>query len=167
LHASRTKQIFAEVLESAPKVGNIFSMPTYTFELRDGSSGIYDEIGILLPDREHALQYAHDVARELMSCCEVQTRFWRLDVYEDNATRVFEIPFATVDRTLDHLAPELRMMMEQLCERHRALSEATHAAHITMRESRALVALSRGKPYLVTYAGERTIGGSKSVSRPG
>jgi hypothetical protein len=39
--------------------------------------------------------------------------------------------------------------MEQLCERHRALSEATHAAHITMRESRALVALSRGKPGIV------------------
>jgi len=150
-------------------------MPTYTFELRDGSCGIYDESGIRLADREHALQYAHDVIRELMSCCEVQTRFWRLDVYEDNATRVFEIPFATVDRTLDHLTPELRMMMERLCERRRALTEATHAALTTMRESRALVALSRGKPYLVTYAGNmtiggagnRTIGGSKIMPRPG
>ena len=73
-------------------------MPTYTFELRDGSCGIYDESGIRLPDREHALQYAHDVVRELMSCQEMQTRFWRLDVYEDDATRVFEIPFATVDQ---------------------------------------------------------------------
>ena len=142
-------------------------MPTYTFELRDGSSGIYDEIGIRLPDRERALQYAHDVVRELMSCQEMQTRFWRLDVYEDDATRVFEIPFATVDQTLDHLTPELRMMMERLCERCRALTEVTHAAHTTMRESRALVALSRGKPYLVTCAGNRTIGGSKSMSRPG
>jgi hypothetical protein len=142
-------------------------MPTYTFELRDGSSGVYDEIGIHLPDREHALQYAHDVARELMSRREVQTRCWRLDVYEDNATRVFEIPFATVDQTLDHLVPELRITMERVCERCRALKEATHAAHITMRESRALVALSRGKPYLVTYAGDRTIGGSKSMSRSG
>jgi hypothetical protein len=142
-------------------------MPTYTFELRDGSSGIYDEIGIRLPDRERALQYAHDVVRELMSCCEVQTRFWRLDVYEDNAARIFEIPFATVDQTLDHLTPELRMMMERLCERRRALTEAAHAALRTMRESRALVALSRGKPYLVTYAGDRTIGGSKRTSRLG
>jgi hypothetical protein len=142
-------------------------MPTYTFELRDGSSGIYDEIGIPLPDREHALQYAHGVVRELMNCRELQTRFWRLDVYEDNATRVFEIPFATIDQTLDHLTPELRLMMERLCERRRALTEAAHAARLTMRESRALVALSRGKPYLVTYAGRRTIGRSKSMSRPG
>jgi len=142
-------------------------MPTYTFELKDGSSGIYDGIGIHLPERGHALQYAHDVARELMSCREVQTRFWRLDVYEDNATRVFEIPFATIDPTLDHLVPELRTTMERLCERRRALAEATYAALVTMRESRALVALSRGKPYLVTYAGDRTIRGSDSMSRRG
>jgi hypothetical protein len=139
-------------------------MPTYTFELKDGSSGIRDEIGTLLPDRDHALQYAHDVARELMKGRELQARVWRLDVYEDKATRVFEIPFATVDQTLDHLTPELRTMMERLCESRRALNEAAHAAHTTMRESRALIALSRGKPYLVTYAGRRTIASSRSAS---
>jgi len=142
-------------------------MPRYTFELRDGSSGIHDQIGVHLADREQALQYAYDVARELMSCREEQTRFWRLDIYEDHATRVFEIPFATIDQTLDHLLPELRTILERVCERRRALTEANHAAHITMRESRALVALSRGKPYLATYAGNRTIGVSKSISRTG
>jgi hypothetical protein len=142
-------------------------MPTYTFELRDGSSGTRDETGIHLPDRDHALQYARSVAHELMSGREPQTRYWRLDVYENKATRVFEISFVTVDQTLDHLAPELRTMMEGLCERRRALCEANHAAHITMRESRALVALSRGKPYLVTYAGRRTIRASNRMSEPG
>jgi hypothetical protein len=142
-------------------------MPRYTFDLRDGSSGTRDETGIELPDRDHALRYAHSVARELMSGRELQTRFWCLDVYEDNTTRVFGISFATVDQTLDHLAPELRTMMERICERRRALCEANHAAHITVRESRALVALSRGKPYLVTYAGQRTIRGSKRMSGPG
>jgi hypothetical protein len=141
-------------------------MPTYTFELRDGSTGIRDGIGIILPDREQALQYAHGVVRELMRCRELETRFWRLDVYEDNATRVFEILFATMDQTLDHLAPEWRAMMERLCERRRALSEAAHAARATVRESRALVALSRGKPYLVTYAGRRTIVSRRSATLP-
>jgi hypothetical protein len=137
-------------------------MPTYTFELRDGASGTRDETGVHLPDRDQALQYARSVVRELMSGRELQTRYWRLDVYEEGATPVFELSFATVDQTLDHLAPELRTMMEGLCERHRALCEANHAANITMRESRAVVALSRGKPYLVTYAGRRTVRGSMS-----
>jgi hypothetical protein len=34
-----------------------------------------------------------------MRCREVQSRFSALDVCEDNATRLFEIPFATVDQT--------------------------------------------------------------------
>jgi hypothetical protein len=132
-------------------------MPTYTFELKDGSRGVADESGVNLPDREHALRYAVDVARELMGGREAQTRFWRLDVYEDSRERIFEIPFVRIDRTLDHLAPELRTMMEGLCDRHRSLKEANYAARVTVRESQALMAIARGKPYLATYAGERTI----------
>jgi hypothetical protein len=132
-------------------------MPTYTFELKDGSCGIADETGVNLPDREHALGYAIEVARELMGGREAQTRFWRLDVYEGGGERIFEIPFVRVDRTLDHLAPELRTVMEGLCDRHRSLKEANYAARVTVRESRALIAIARGKPYLATYAGERTI----------
>jgi len=132
-------------------------MPTYTFELKDGSCRIADETGINLPDREHALKYAHDVARELMGGREAQTRFWRLDVYEDSGERIFEIPFVRIDSTLDHLVPELRTIVERLCDRHRALKEANYAARVTVRESRALIAIARGKPYLATYAGEKTI----------
>ena len=132
-------------------------MPTYTFELKDGSCGITDEIGVNLPDRERALRYAHDIALELMSGREAQTRFWRLDVYEDSRERIFELPFVSIDRTLDHLAPKVRTVIEGLCDRHRSLKEANYAARVTIRESRALIAISRGKPYLATYAGERTI----------
>ena len=84
-------------------------MATYTFQLKDGSCGITDGAGVDLPDREHARRYAHDVARELMSGREAETRFWPLDVYEDNNERILEIPFASIDRTLDHLV--------QNCER--------------------------------------------------
>lgn len=132
-------------------------MPTYTFELKDGSCGITDGAGVNLPDREHALWYAHDIARELMSGREAQTRFWRLDVYEDNNERIFEIPFVSIDRSLDHLVPELRTIVEGLCDRLRSLTEANYAARVTVRESRALVAIARGKPYLATYSGEKTI----------
>ena len=132
-------------------------MPRYTFKLRDGSRAIEDEAGVDLPGRERALAYARDVIGELMSCREKDTRSWRLDVYEEGRERIFEIVFASVDATLDHLSPEFRSMMVGLCERKRSLQEAVHAAQATLRESRALLARARGKPYLATLSGERVI----------
>jgi len=132
-------------------------MPNYTFELRDGSDPIEDDVGVSLTDRQDAYQYAQGVVRELMSGREAQTRTWRLDVYENSAERVFAIPFATVDATFDSLQPELRVFVEGLCERDRRLREATQG---DLRESRARFARSRGKPYLITNLGKRTIRGS-------
>ena len=129
-------------------------MPNYTFELRDGSDPIEDDVGVSLTDRQDAYQYARGVVRELMSGREAQTRTWRLDVYENSAERVFAIPFATLDSLLQ---PELRVFVEGLCERDRWLREATQSA---LRESRARLARSRGKPYLITNLGKRTIRGS-------
>lgn len=132
-------------------------MPLYTFELRDGSCGIADTAGVSFADRDQALDYAYDVIRELMSCCERETRTWRLDVYEDHDRRVFEIPFSRLDETLDHLDPRLRRKIEDLCNRSRSLREACSAASATVRESRALVARSRGKPYLAIDRGQQVI----------
>ena len=131
-------------------------MPVYTFELRDEAGRVSDESGVALPDRGHARQYAQGVVRELMECREAKTRSWQLDIYEDGE-KAFEIPFAQVDRTLDHLAPEWHSMVIGLSERVRLLHEATAAANATVRESRALVARSRGRPWLATIRGERTI----------
>lgn len=134
-------------------------MPLYTFELRDGSRRIQDPIGVQLHDHFAAYDYACEVVRELMSGREGETRTWRLDVYEGTAARAFAIPFASVDPTLDHLLPELRATVERWCERSRSLQEAVSAARVTVRESRALVARSRGKPYLAAEYGETTIRG--------
>jgi len=131
-------------------------MPNYTFELRDGSDPIGDELGVILTDRVDAYDYARGVVRELMCGREAQTRTWRLDVYENSAERVFEIPFASLDRTLDDLLPELRMIVEGLCECDRTVREARQR---TLRESRARLARSRGRPYLITNFGKRTING--------
>jgi hypothetical protein len=49
--------------------------------------------------------------------------------------------------------------MEDLCDHCRSLNEVMSAASVTMRESRALVARSRGKPYLAAAFGQRTIRG--------
>jgi hypothetical protein len=131
-------------------------MPLYTFELQDGENPIGDETGVWFADRERALGHAYDVARELMSARERQTRTWRLDVYEDGS-RVEQIPFAHLDPTLDHLDPALRTSVERSCDRARDFKQTLSAARATVRESRALVARSRGKPYLATDKGKPTI----------
>lgn len=132
-------------------------MPVYTFRLRDGSHGIEDDTGIALPDRKRAFDYACEVVRELMCRREQQTRTWQLDVYEDGDERIFAIPFARLDETLGHLGPEMRERLVELCDRCRSIREAMSAVAITVRESRALVARSRGKPYLAAEFGQRTI----------
>lgn|SRR5579885_577539 len=132
-------------------------MPIYTFDLRDGSSVTSDREGIALPDRDRAFAYATDVIRELLLGNETEARQWRLDVYEDGADRVFSIPFAGFDSSLDHLSPAGRSTVESHYNRIRALREAMSAVRATVQESRALVALSRGKPYLAAVRGVRTI----------
>lgn len=110
----------------------------YTFQLRDGSHRIEDEIA--LPNRKRAFEHARAVVRELMCRREQQTRTWRLDVYEDKGGRVFEMPFVRFDETLGHLSPKGRETLVDLCDRRRSLKEAMSMAVVTMRESRALVA---------------------------
>src|SRR5262249_50165342 len=122
-------------------------MPVYTFELQDGECQVGDETGLWFADRERALDHAHDVARELMTARESETRSWRLDVYEDGR-RVQEVPFASMDPPLTHLSPVLRSTVERWCDTVRNFRETMSAARVTVRESRALVARSRGKPYL-------------------
>jgi hypothetical protein len=137
-------------------------MPSYTFELRDGFNPIEDNIGVILTDRADAYQYAQGVVRELMSGREAQTRTWRLDVYENGAHEnsaecVFAIPFASLDATLDNFDPEVRAFVELACERSRSVREVISDVRTTVQEARALVARSRGKPYLVTNLGRPTI----------
>ena len=76
-------------------------MPNYCFKLRDGRGGVEDKDGISLRDNDRAIRYAHDVVHELMKNRELETRSWRLDVYE-RGVRICAIPFASIDPTLDH-----------------------------------------------------------------
>ena len=58
-------------------------MPTYTFKVLDGCGDVEDEAGVSFRHRDRAIRYARDVVHELMRNREVQTRSWRLDVYEN------------------------------------------------------------------------------------
>ena len=131
-------------------------MARYTFKLKDDGNGVEDENGVNLPDAEIAYRYACDVVRELMDHRERNTRHWRLDVYEDNE-KVFEVPFANVDQTLDHLRPDYRAAVEQCAQRIRSLKDVYYDATLTRREAQSLVARSRGKPYLAADRGRKVI----------
>jgi hypothetical protein len=130
-------------------------MPRYLFQLHDGERPVEDG-DVWESSREPALAHAETVAGELMRGREKQTRSWRLDVYE-NGELICQIPFATVDPTLDHLRPPLRRMVERSYQTIHSAQQTYSAARATMRESRALVAISRGKPYLAAQGGEPTI----------
>ena len=132
-------------------------MSAYTFRLLDGCGEVEDETGVNFGHPDHAIRYARDVVHELMRNRELETRSWRLDVYENGDGPIHAIPFASIDPTLDHVVPTLRTMVEGMSEQKRLLSEVLHAVKGTVQESRALVARSRGKPYLASRFGRSTI----------
>jgi hypothetical protein len=109
-------------------------MPRYTFELHSDQSPVRDDAWFT--NRERACAHAQHVARELMYGCELRTRSWRLDVYE-NGECVSQLPFASVDETLDHLQPGLRKTVERSNDSLLGLHETTSSARATLRESRA------------------------------
>jgi hypothetical protein len=91
------------------------------------------------PDRGE-VGYARDVARELMRSREIQTRYWLLEVYRDGEGPLFDILFASVDPTLDHLRREFRSLVEKVSQNKRALRDIANAVNLTMRESKSLLA---------------------------
>jgi hypothetical protein len=129
-------------------------MPTYTFKLRSDAGGLADNTGAALADKASAYRYACSVARELMRCREIETRHWLLEVYQDGQGPLFDILFASIDPTLDHLRRELRTVVESASGNKRAFKDAVHAIGLTLRESRALLARSEGRPHLICDNGE-------------
>jgi hypothetical protein len=132
-------------------------VPTYTFTLRGDGRDNSDDMGIALADNASAYRYACTVARELMRCRETQTPYWRIKVYRDGEGPVFDVLFATVDPTLDHLRRELRALVESASAKTGALKDVLYACEASLRESQSLLARSRGKPYLIAENGEITI----------
>jgi hypothetical protein len=132
-------------------------MPTYTFKLRSDAGWIADNIGTALADNASAYRYACSVARELMRCREIETRHWLLEVYQDGKEPLFDILFASIDPTLDHLRREMRSLVESASEKRRALKDVIHDIDLTLRESQALLARSEGRPHLISDNGEITI----------
>jgi len=126
-------------------------MPRYFLSLRNGHGEILDSEGHDLTNLDAAMEYAKGVVQELMKNCELQTRHWELRVQIESGEVLATLRFAQLDSTLDHLTPQLRRTVEDLSEKRLALIEATTTAGNTMRQTRALVARSKGRPHLATH----------------
>src|SRR5262245_13245804 len=130
-------------------------MPRYHFHLRDGAGGVTDPEGTDLPGSTAARAYAAQVAGELMSRAEKKKRHWQLDVSDATGKVLFDVPFAAVDSTIDHLCPTTRRLVERLCRNTRELAEAVFEARLAVLKSKAIRARSNGKPYLAAHFGRR------------
>lgn len=130
-------------------------MPRFHFDLRHGAGVCRDEQGAELADAHEARAYAGSVVQELMSHRENETRHWVLEVRDEADGLLCNIPFATVDHTLDHLRPEWRMLIQRLSENRRLLAETIADCRITVLRSRAIRARTQRRPYLVAQDGRQ------------
>jgi hypothetical protein len=89
-------------------------VPIYSFKLRSDDNVFADNAGISLPKPKLAYHYACDVVRELMRRRASETRCWSLEVHEQLQGKIFDIPFAEIDSTLESLPENWRSVVEQL-----------------------------------------------------
>lgn len=130
-------------------------MPVYYFNLKDAYGIHVDPEGTELPDEAHALEHGRQVALELMQSRETRTRSWRLQVCDENRITVFELLFATVDRTMHRFAPSMRSTIEAVSARTAGLSDAIGDVRTTLHQIKGTLARSEGAPYLAALNGKR------------
>ena len=99
-------------------------MAIYSFKLRSDANVFADNAGVSLPKPKLAYHYACDVVRELMRRRESETRCWSLEVHEQSQGKLFDIPFAEMDSTLEALSENWRNVVEQLWQQGRSLQDA-------------------------------------------
>lgn len=130
-------------------------MAIYYFNLKDCRTTIPDPEGTELRDVETAREHAVTVAREAMRNNEVRTRNWRIEVCDADRMSLFEILFASVDETMDHLPLNVRQSVENVSTKFALLSDAIHDVRKSMLELRTTLARSEGVPHLATLNGLR------------
>jgi len=130
-------------------------MPIFYFNLKDAQGIHLDPEGTELPDEAHALEHGRQVAQELMQSRETRTRSWRVQVCDENRIIVFELLFATVDRTMHRFPPGMRSAIETVSARTAGLSDAIGDVRMTLHQIKGTLARSEGAPYLATLNGNR------------
>jgi hypothetical protein len=129
-------------------------MARYFFDVSNGAGGAWDDSGTDLPDHRAAIAYRHEIAHELMRNNEQGSRQFCITAGDEARELLFSLLFVGPYETTSHLPPGSRMLLEVCYERRRKLPEAMCGARKTIRQSRAVVAPSRRKPYLAAVGGQ-------------
>jgi hypothetical protein len=130
-------------------------MSRYYFHLKDVRGIHLDPDGTELRNPAEALAHAHQVAQELMQGREPRTHSWRLTACDADRNTLFELLFASVDHTVQHLPQPLRDSVETASARTAALSDAISEVRTSLHQLRGTLARSNGTPYLVALNGDR------------
>jgi hypothetical protein len=130
-------------------------MPRYHFNLIHDGACTPDSEGTVLPDVKSAGRHARQVSAELLMHNELHKRCWALDVCDDKGAQLFELPFSSIDRTLDHLNGKQRDLIELISRNRREMQKVMADARVNRRRARATLARWRGQPYLVAENGRR------------
>jgi hypothetical protein len=129
-------------------------MPRYFFNLRTKDGCVRDREGTFLADEASARAHASAVARELMQHRQARTRYWRLDVCDEEKP-CFDLLFARIDDSMSHLDPELRRSIESVSATAASLSETIAAVGVSLMQIKATLARTEGAPYLAAIDGVR------------
>lgn len=121
-------------------------MSTYFYNLQTLDGIIRDPEGMDFPSRYLAWEYGRMIARELMQHRESATRSWRLDVYDGEGTRCFDVLFATVDDSVLCLPADLRHSVQDMHAKSASLIEAIHGTRLMMSQLRATMARAERLP---------------------
>lgn len=130
-------------------------MPRYFLNLVTRTGIIRDPEGTELPDQSSAREHARAVAVELMRCRETKTRPWRLNVCDEAGQPCFDLLFAEIDVSLDHVAPELRTPVVKMAASFAGLAQAMVDIKTNILELRTSIARSSRTPPLVVGGDER------------
>jgi hypothetical protein len=107
-------------------------MPLFYFALKRDAEKVADRNGLELPDENAAREHAIEIARDLMRNQEVSTRSWRIEVCDDYLIPRFDILFAEIDGSIDHLTPECRKIVEVVSRKSALLQDALGAVQNSM-----------------------------------
>ncbi len=123
-------------------------MPAYHFHLVTLDGRVLDLEGTEFSDEGAARGHARQVACELMRHRERETRPWRVEVTDSAQRPCFDLLFASVDSTIDHLTPELRASVENLCTQSASLAETFRAVSNALVAANATRVRIEGRPHL-------------------
>ena len=130
-------------------------MTTYFFDLLAQEGWTTDDDGTSLPEVGVAMDHARVVAHELMRGAERSRRHWRLRIRDEKGAGFGELVFASVDPTLDNLAPRIRALIEDISWHFGELTQRAIEMNGQRYEFRAVLARLKRQPFLVAIEGHR------------